>query len=51
MNRRSIPWVVLLATFAVAGCSLNEQNPNAPDTHRVLETPTDAENQIGRAHV
>src|SRR5579862_6409614 len=54
MNRRSIPWVVLLATFAVAGCDLNVQNPNAPDTHRVLETPTDAENLLAayykRAH-
>jgi len=46
MNRRSIQWAVLLATFAVAGCDLNVQNPNAPDTHRVLETPTDAENLL-----
>lgn len=45
MNRRSIPWfVVLVATVGVGGCDLNVQNPNAPDTHRVLETPTDAEN-------
>ena len=46
MNRRSITWAVLLAAFGAVGCDLNVQNPNAPDTHRVLETPTDAENLL-----
>jgi hypothetical protein len=47
MIRSLIRYSALVGAVAIGGCSLDVQNPNNPETDRVLEVPKDVEALLG----
>src|SRR5688500_20055993 len=51
MMRFKIRGGVLALAIGLAGCELAVQNPNNPETDRVLRTPADVENLLGTQYL
>src|SRR5687768_18606147 len=51
MMRFKIRGGVLALAIGLAGCELAVQNPNNPETDRVLRTPADVENPLGTQYL
>jgi hypothetical protein len=47
MTRTLLRYAALVGVVGLAACDLNVQNPNQPETKRVLATPTDVESLLG----